>query len=62
MPKNVQSLGIIVVEYNSNKPNQPVIGPGKMGRKDPTMPSKVSRNPRINKKISIVLFDSLTTK
>ncbi|GAB1307717.1 hypothetical protein KH5_04000 [Urechidicola sp. KH5] len=53
IPRNVQSIGITEVRCKNNNPNQPVIGPGNTGKKEPTMPSKTKTNPRIKRKISI---------
>jgi hypothetical protein len=39
-----------------NKPNQPVNGPGKTGKKEPIRPSITNKKPIVSKNISIVNF------
>ena len=49
-------MGTALVRYNNNKPNQPVIGPGKTGKKDPAIPKRVRRKPTMIRIISIYIF------
>ena len=42
-----------------SKPNQEAIGPGKIGKKLPTIPIKQKITPIIKRKISIVIFNSI---
>jgi hypothetical protein len=41
------------VRYNNNKPNQPNIGPGKIGKIEPIIPVIANKKPTIKRKISI---------
>lgn len=56
MPSTHQFIGITLVKYKSNRPAQPVGGPGKTGIKEPTIPISISRKPASNKKVSICFF------
>jgi len=47
-------MGIKLVRCNSNKPIQPINGPGNTGIKAPTIPVKTNKNPMINKNMSII--------
>ena len=47
-------MGITLVKCSSNKPTQPVKGPGSTGKNEPIIPIVVKRNPTMSKKISIV--------
>lgn len=62
IPRKVQFIGIASVKCNKSKPNQPVIGPGRIGKKEPTIPTNVSIKPSIKKKISMILFINMTYK
>lgn len=49
-------MGTTEVKCKTNKPNQPVKGPGKTGKKEPIIPNKAKRNPMKSKKMSIIFY------
>ncbi len=53
-------MGIVEVVCNSNKPNQPVKGPGNIGKNDPIIPKHTNTKPTTNKNISIVFLNIIT--
>ena len=64
MPKKVQSFGTADVKCKSNRPSQPVKGPGKMGKNAPMIPKIMQINPRKSKRMSIdfLLYDENTKR
>lgn len=54
IPRNVQSIGITFVKWSRSSPIQPVIGPGSIGKNEPTIPRVVNTSPNKSKNISML--------
>ncbi len=54
--KNILFIGIASVIWRIHKPNQPVSGPGRIGKKEPIIPKQEKRKAMNSKNESINYF------